>query len=189
VTDYGNHALRLITEGRVSTIIKGSAVLPNPLGLTFTDGFAFITSSSDLLVRLDLLTKSLTILTNGTGPMGSLSAAQLSYPRGLTFLSPSILLIADYGKHQLLLANIRNNTITEICDGTPGYRNGDIRSCQLNDPWSVLMVNQSVYVGQVNAIRRLPLAALSEFIPPMETTTATPGANTPPPSYFNAFFE
>ena len=179
VTDTRNQALRLITEGRVSTIIKDSLAIRYPLGLTFTDGFAFITPHSQGLVRLDLLTKSVTILTNGTGLAGSLSAAQLSYPFGLTFLSPSVLLIADWGKHQLFLANITNNTITEICDGTRATTDGDIRSCQLNLPFSVLMVNQSVYVGQRGAIRRLPVAALSEFFPPTETTTATPGENTP----------
>ena len=178
VTDSGNHALRLITGGRVSTIIKDPSALPNPQGLTFADGFAFITSHSQGLVRLDLLTKSVTILTNGTGPAGSLSAAQLFFPRGLTFLSPSILLIANNGKHQLLLANIRNNTVTEICDGTRATTDGDIRSCKLDYPASVLMVNQCVYVGQDGAIRRLPVAALSEFIPSMETTAAAPGENT-----------
>ena len=179
VTDYRNHALRLVTEGRVSTIIKDPSVLPYPLGLTFTDGFAFITSPSQGLLRLDLLTKSVTKLTNRTGPAGSLSAAQLSDPRGLAFLSPSVLLIANWAKNWLLLANIRNNTITEICDGTRATKDGDIRSCQLYGPLSVLMVNQSVYVGQRAAIRRLPVAALSEFILRVETTRATPCENAP----------
>jgi len=184
VTDSWNLALRLVAEGRVSTIIKGSSMLSYPHGLTLTeDGNAFITSSRQGLLRLNLLSQSVTELTNGIGPAGSLSAAQLSGPYGLTFLSPSFLLIADSDKDQLLLTNIRNNTITEICDGTRGTRNGDIRSCQLYYPYSVLMANQSVFVGQDGAIRRLSVAALSEVIQTVESSTETPGENDPPPLY------
>ena len=185
VTDTGSHALRLITEGRVSTITKGSSVLHYPQGLAFTDGFAFITSSSDLL-RLDLLTKSLNKLTNGTGPTGSLSAAQLTDPIGLALLSPSVLLIADYDRGQLLLANIRNNTVTEICDGTLATTDGDIRSCQLYDPSSVFMVNQSVYVGERGLSKdfqwQLSVSSFCLWRQPQTLQVRTP------PSYFNAFF-
>jgi len=178
LTDYGNHALRLLAAGRVSTVIKGSSVLPHPRGLTFTeDGSVYITSNPQGLLRLDLLRNSLTKLTNGAGPTGSLSAAQLSNPAGLTFLSPSVLLITERDKEQLLLADIMNNAINGICDGIEGTRDGDIRSCQLDGPSSVLVVNQTVYVGQDRAIRKLPVAALGEFILRVKPTTTISGEN------------
>jgi len=183
VTDYGNNALRMIAAGKVSTIMK----LPFPRGLIFTaDGSAYITLYKYGLFRLDLPTKSMTKLTNGAGPTGSLSAAQLSSPRGLTFLSSSVVLITDSIRQQLLHADISNNTITEICDGTRETRDGDIKSCQLDSPSSVLVVNQSVFVGQDDAIRKLTMPALSETVHPTESTTTSPGESRPV-SFCNAF--
>ena len=166
----------MLTAGRVSTIIQGYSVFRYPTGLAFTvDDLAYITTDTRGLFQLNLRNKSVTKLTSGAGLAGSLSAAQLGYPHGLTFLSTSVLLITDAGKDHLLIANIRNNTINKICTGTQGTRDGGIRSCQLHDPYSVLIVNQSVFVGQDGAIRRLPIAALGGFIQPVESSMPVPG--------------
>lgn len=176
ITDRNNNAVRMLTAGRVSTIIQGYSVFRYPTGLAFTvDDLAYITTDTRGLFQLNLRNKSVTKLTSGAGLAGSLSAAQLGYPHGLTFLSTSVLLITDAGKDHLLIANIRNNTINKICTGTQGTRDGGIRSCQLHDPYSVLIVNQSVFVGQDGAIRRLPIAALGGFIQPVESSMPVPG--------------
>jgi len=181
VTDSKNHALRLLSAGRVSTIIRDSDAFPRPYGLIFSsDDLAYVTSQEKGLLQLDLSSRLLTKLTNGRGIAGSLSAAQLLHPNGLTFLSPSVLLVTDPSTQRLLIVNINNGTITKICDGKAATRDGDIQSCQLLHPHSVLVVNQSVYVGQYKAIRRVPVAALNKFIPPVETTTAIPGRSSSP---------
>jgi len=158
----------------VSTVIQSLAVFPYPRGLTFNEhDSAYITSVWHGLLHLDLRSDSVTKLTNGPGPVGSLSATELSQPSEITFLSPSVLLITV--RDQLLLVNIKKNAITQICGGMKETRDGDIRSCQLDRPNSILVVNQSVYVGQNGAIRRIPLEAFNKFMQPWESTTAISG--------------
>jgi len=77
--------------------------------------------------------------------MGSLSAAQFHYTLRTDISLTKCSSDHRPGKEQLLLANIRKNTITEICDGTEGNRDGNIRLCQLNNPYSVRVVNQSMW--------------------------------------------
>ena len=181
ITDSRNNAIRVIEEQRdwVSTIISGSRHLVDPLAITFnpfsTNDVALVTTFSKGLYSVNMKTNSVTQLTNRVGETGTLSASKLPDPRSMTFISDSVVVIAVPNLGQLAIIDLTRNDISYICDGTRATRNGDIRSCQLKNPFSVMEIKDSLYIAQLEGIRRLPLTALAEFIqPPTTTTSSTP---------------
>ena len=169
IADFGNNAIKTIREGHdhVYTIIQGDLVKsPRVLAIDpYTpNDIAYVTSDELGLLSLNLDNREITRLTNGNGTAGSLSAAMFIQPHGIAFLRETILLIALYSTDQLGIADIKRNRIKYICDGNTASKDGDIHSCQFKNPVSVMATSWSVYIGETDAIRRLPLKAIQEFI-------------------------
>jgi len=132
-----------------------------------TNDIAYITLASSLL-KLKVSTRVVTKLTGGSGVPGSLSATRPLRLRGVTFVTDSVLLIADASKSQLMVADLARNKVTYICDGRSKMRNGNICTCSLNAPYSVLAMSWSVYIGEFVNIRRVSLKAINDLIWPAD---------------------
>ena len=86
---------------------------------------------------------------------GEFSQLRFFYPQGLVFLSRSTLLVVDHFNDRLRVLDLTTNTSSSICSGVRGHSDGDLSSCQLDRPWSLLKVNDTVYVGQSRDIRSI----------------------------------
>lgn len=175
ITDTNNNAIKVIKEGHdhVVTVAQGG-VIRSPTGITVdqfsSNDIAYITTTDGLL-KLDLNIRTATKLTDRTAVPGPLSAIRSSPLVGLSdlaFVTDTILIIADNYKNQLIVADLARDKVTYICDGKPGTANGDIKTCGLNRPISVLAMSWSIYIGERGFIRRLPLKAIQGFIQPAD---------------------
>jgi len=173
LTEAGNHALRRLSDGRTTTLIHGRDKIGNVWGLAFSpfdDGIhVYFTSTQFGLLRFDVGTASLMRLTNEIGSLGSLSATRLNLPRGVCFVAADVIAIADYGRQQIILGNISEDSVSIVCNGVRETTDGDSQLCRLNYPRSVLLLNHSLFIGETESIRRIPLD--SSVHPLVPTTT------------------
>lgn len=103
-----------------------------------------------------------TLLTGSGEPGYSDGAFQdASYldPQGMAMVNSSILLLADCRLNKIRVLNMDSKRVTSICSGQRGYKDGDEVTCQLSLPYSVLVKNQTLYIGEANVdgggIRRI----------------------------------
>ena len=92
---------------------------------------------------------------------GEFSQLRFYSPRELAFLSSSTLLVADQGNNRLRVLDLTTNTTSSICSGVQGHSDGDLSSCQLNYPCSLLKVADTVYFGEREYIRSIKGVYLS----------------------------
>ena len=50
----------------------------------------------------------------------------------------------------------RNKLVIRICNNIKRTRDGGLKSCEMDRPRSLLLLNNTVYIGQMGAIRSLP---------------------------------
>ena len=86
---------------------------------------------------------------------GAISQIRFYNPREVAFLSPHKLLIADSENHRLRVLDLITNTSTSICIVVEGHLDGDLSSCQQQGPWSLLTVNDVIFVGEYQYIRSI----------------------------------
>ena len=86
---------------------------------------------------------------------GEIPWLRFNEPRGLLFLSRSQLLIADAMNRRLRVLDLMTNTSSSICSGDRGHTDGDLSSCQLDFPWSLLKLNNTIYIGEQGYIRSI----------------------------------
>ena len=86
---------------------------------------------------------------------GAISQVRVSYPREVAFLSPHKLLIADNSNNRLRVIDLITNTSSSICSGVGGHLDGDLLSCRLRYPWSLLTVNDVIFFGEYQHIRSI----------------------------------
>lgn len=79
---------------------------------------------------------------------GNLKEASFMDPQGLAAIGSSIILLADRRLNKLRILNIDNESVTSICSGKQGYLDADLSSCQLTYPYSLLVKNQTLYIGE-----------------------------------------
>lgn len=79
---------------------------------------------------------------------GVFSNASFSNPRGIIIVGSSNILMADPDVHRLRFLDRRNSTVTSLCPGQRGYADGTLHTCQLCHPFSLLAVNNTLYIGE-----------------------------------------
>ena len=158
ITEYSNQALRSVdvTSGIVSTVIRTGFNYPR--GLTWYNGFLLVCNqhyisrvawSSNGAVTNSKLT---TTTSNGYRD-GGFSIAQISNPFEIQQLRDGLFLIADYSNKKLRLLNMYKKKVVPVCIGsTTSCSTGTSPS---DYPNSLLITNDTVYVGGNNKILRL----------------------------------
>ena len=84
---------------------------------------------------------------------GHFETAKFNNPGGMVLLSATTLLVADQDNNKLRVLDLDLNTTTSICTGRQGHGNGDLASCQLSFPQSMLVSCDTLYVGEYKMIR------------------------------------
>ena len=158
VTDYGNDAVRMVTNYRtpyVTTLIKSYPKQYTGITQDHSGKYMYITYS-DGLERFDLLRNtSIDILSSHT--MFTDSAAM--YDNDIGYLSSIILhkgliIMSDADRHALVVVNVSRATYSTslVCTGVAGQLSGNSSLCQLTLPFSLFEMDGDIYVGEQGVI-------------------------------------
>ncbi|MDY3617637.1 S-layer homology domain-containing protein [Agathobaculum sp.] len=130
VADAGNHRIRRIKDGNVTTIAGGGDETPDEDGY-LPAGYR-----------------------DGKG-----ADARFRFPQGLRLLEDGTLLVADAGNHCVRAVLPDGMVITLIGTGEAGYSDGPARRSQLNLPTDLCVVNGTLYIADTlnGAIRTAAL--------------------------------
>lgn len=163
VTEWGNNTLHIITISTrtMQTIIQQSTGLYQPICMSF--GFfkqSILISNSHYISKYDIGVGHLYNITSNTAGFsdGQLAEAKFYWPKELIPLTPTATLVADEWNNKLRLVDTADGYVTSICksSGVGGTKDGDVEECKLDSPYSLMVRDGVVYVGQINAIRILP---------------------------------
>lgn len=185
IADTGNHCIRKIEEGMISTVAgngnsgysgDGSfatlATLNRPGGVTVDDEFNIYTNDygNNVIRKIDQRGIITTIAGNGAygyeGDNGKAVDAALNKAYGL-YVEPSgkVLYISDYGNHCIRYADLKTGVIRTLCgNGEKGYEgDGNVcRNAKLNGPYWVYYKDNSLYIADTgnHCIRRINLETM-----------------------------
>lgn len=151
VTEWGNKAVRSVD---ITTLNVTTLVPPGPyafygvvrhnvtgdLYLTFPHG----------IIRYEYTQGNIEIISGGTqsGNLdGTLTETRFNSPRGLTFLSADVLIIADQSNNMLRVLDLISNNSSSICSGIGGQKEGNLTSCQMSGPRTLQLIADRLYVG------------------------------------------
>ena len=165
VTDKSNHAIRHVHTHYagyqyVSTFYRSTSSLQKPTGITqeHASGDLFITTHGYYVYKLTYSSKALTLL-SGTGSRGfhdGISCqTRFYYPYELLLISRHTLLIADSSNNRLRVLDLNSLMTGSLCSGTGGTVDGNLTACTLNSPRALAVVNDSLFIGQYQAIRKI----------------------------------
>ena len=166
ITDRNNHAVRLVNTNYasgyqyVTTFYRSTNSLQYPTGITqeYASGDLFITTHSHYVYKLAYSSKALTIL-SGTGSGGFQDGfscqTRFSYPYEPLLIGRHTLLIADSSNYRLRVLDLNSLTTGSLCSGTGGTVDGNLTACSTYYPRSLAVVNDSLFIGQFKAIRKI----------------------------------
>lgn len=169
ITDAQNHAVRLLKDGKVSTI---SANFKRPTGIAAGEnGSLYVAdTATGLINKIDSAGK-VTAFAGGIGCSdGELSEARFREPTGLCY-KDGALYVADTGNHRI--CKIENGIVTTIAgfrgaiaqdvayDG--GFVDGAVARAQLCSPQGIAVSNGIIYVADTgnSAIRTISNGAVA----------------------------
>ena len=154
VTDTINKALRLVStiNREVTTLMTNLPDGPYSIVWHPHDNSIIYVSCACVVIIIDLTSISRgydTLVSYCTG------ASIESDLKDIMFLSDSAILLADSRYNQLYVYDINSNASYSICTGEEDSEDGGISQCKLNDPESLLQVDDQIYVGEDGSIRTL----------------------------------
>ena len=160
IIDFNLGSLKkiILASKHVSTIHKESSYRLTTLLQDPSTGNIYVTFLHGLGL-IDYESLSFSVIAGSSSQSGlvdgAISQVRFSNPREVAFLCPHKLLIADSSNDRLRLLDLITNTSTSICSGVQAHLDGDLSSCQLQGPWSLLTVNDVTFVGEYNYIRSI----------------------------------
>ena len=84
---------------------------------------------------------------------GGFSSTEFYSLREIAYTGNYQLFVADWGNHRLRLLDMNLNITSSICSGIEGSQNGNLTSCALRQPRSLLAVNNTLFIGEDLSIR------------------------------------
>ena len=77
------------------------------------------------------------------------------YPREIIFIDDDKLLLADTFKHRLQVLNQQTSHTSSVCRESVGHISGDMDTCTLYYPHSLMVLNDTLYVGEYQRIHKV----------------------------------
>lgn len=156
VADRFNRAIRSIESqsGKVSTVVQ--YLSSRPKYMEWYEESLLVTSEHQIHVitwndRDEAAAAVLTGSTTSGYRDGTFSSARFSYPSGISYLSPHMFLVIDYGNQNIRLLDMRNRRVLPAC--VESLCNISFRFTA--EPDSVLRAEDSVYVGLKGQVLQL----------------------------------
>ena len=160
VTDYKNSAVRqvdLVTRITRTLISRGSG-LERPAGIMADpSGNHLLIVNRQHISRYDFqsqnLSKVVSHTTSGNSDKNHFYQALFNDPIELARLSDDVMLIADLLNDRVAVVSTEENFVSSICTANWTTRDGPVKKCGLSYPWSLLVTDKEIYVGENGAIR------------------------------------
>lgn len=167
VTDTKNNAIREVNKnnGEVTTLFAargGGGQMREPTGISQNPvtGDFYLTSQHAVYryrygdaqpIRLSGSDKEWGFMDGSDWTRKSFFNA----PSDVLSLAGNKLVVADQYNSKLRVIDEKAGGVTSICSGDSGSRNGNIKSCQLVKPYSLLAMTGYLYVGEHRRIRKV----------------------------------
>lgn len=160
IAEYSGRALRYMSvkegEKNVIALYRGLLGFRNMVQQRST-GNIFLTYNNGV-AEYDYLQKTMSSLVGSLSSGfvdGVFSLIQLNFPSGIVLLSDNTILVADSLNNMLRSLDLNTNTSSSICSGILGPKDGKLTSCQLDYPWSLLMINDTLFIGGEASISKI----------------------------------
>ena len=85
---------------------------------------------------------------------GDFDFARFETLQGIIFLHDKIL-VADEGNNRLRVLDLNTNQTSSICSGERGHKDGNLSICSLAEPYSLMLHEGEIYVGENRRIRKI----------------------------------
>ena len=166
VTDYWNDAVRHVNTlsssapHSVSNFYQSTSYLDGPRGITQqpVSGDLYITSDHHEVWKVTYSSKSISKLAGASSASFrdcDFSTSYFKYPREIIFIADNKLLLADTGNHKLRVMNQQTSHTSSVCTGSHSHIDGDMETCTLFYPHSLMVLNDTLYVGEYQRIRKV----------------------------------
>ena len=166
VTDYGNDAVRHVNTlsssapHSVSNFVQSTSYLNYPYGITqhHVSGDLYITNDHHEVWKV---TYSSNLISKFAGASSAsfrdcdFSNSLFNHPRDIIFIAGNKLLLADALNDRLRVLNQQTSHTSSVCTGSAGHIDGDMDTCTLDYPFSLMVLNDTLYVGEYQRIRKI----------------------------------
>lgn len=158
VVDRTNNAIRYVNLATINvTTLPNLRFLLGPAGMSYdSTGDNLLITNNYNIIRYSLQTHSVTVIAGTRSKNGDLSSIPFQSPRDILILTKNIFLVADDKNHVIRVLDMELSTFASLCNGSAGTVNGNVDRCELHRPYSLLLLDGFLYVGQNQAIRRMP---------------------------------
>ena len=149
IVDRGNAAVRTVNVVSLAagTFVKSDS-LDTMRGITQDEKSGdFYITALDSVYRITYTQKTVSLISGSPGRNShgyrdsTLLDSQFRYPAGLIFITPRTLLVADFWNYKLRLVDMKSDKVTTL-----NVTNS------LSGPFSLLLTNNSLYVGHMDSI-------------------------------------
>ena len=158
IADRYNDAIRQLDSlNRNVTTVLRQGPLQNPVSLSwnpYNDDEIFILQSRSFY---SLSLTSFTVTHKFSGLQGSgdgsiIDATYLTLTQSIS-LHQQLYLVSDSGSNKIRVVNMKNQTVTSICNGQQGNSDGPAENCSLYSPYSIALLGNHLYIGTHRQIR------------------------------------
>ena len=153
VADSQNKAIRYVE-------ISPSSIQPVPVTtfhkLSDIDWIGYVAQdpeTGNLFITTKLKVHQLTYVSNSLSEVAVSQAPGPSEPvsanffKEIIFMESKTLLIADRSNHTVRIFDIASNNTYLMCKGSEGHTNGNWKTCLLDRPSSLMILNSTLFIG------------------------------------------
>ena len=143
----------------VSVFHRDDSNLDRPRGITQhpVSGDLYITNYDDEVWKITYSGKSVSLVAGSSSGFRDcdFNTAFFSNPYELIFIADNKLLLADDYNHRLRILNLNTLHTSSVCTGGASHIDGDMETCTLIYPKSLMVLNDTLYVGESRRIRKV----------------------------------
>ena len=166
VTDSNNDAVRHVNTlsssapHTVSDFFQQTSYLDWPKGITqhHVSGDLYITNDDNEVWKVTYSSKSISKLAGASSSSFRDCDFSTSYfynPYEIIFIGDNKLMLADYSNNRLRVLNLKTSHTSSVCTGSRSHIDGDMETCTLYNPRSLMVLNDTLYVGEKYRIRKV----------------------------------
>ena len=143
----------------VSVFHRDTSNLDQPRGITQhpVSGDFYITRYDYRVWKVTYSGKSVSLVAGSSYGFRDcdFNTAYFYHPYELIFIADNKLLLADQSNHRLRILNLNTLHTSSVCTGRYSHIDGDMETCTLSSPRSLMVLNDTLFVGEDQRIRKV----------------------------------